>query len=67
MWPDWILNLEPLALKSYALPTALRRRASDLASGKQSVTIKVLHSTQGINESANFCFLQRLSVIFGFR
>ena len=24
-------------------------------------------STQGINESANFCFLQRLPVIFGFR
>ena len=22
--------------------------------------------TQGINKSANFCFLQRLSVIFGF-
>ena len=28
--------------------------------------MRLCHSTQGINKSANFRFLQRLSVIFGF-
>ena len=35
--------------------------------GKQKSVESQMNKSQGINESANFRFLQRLSVIFGFR